>query len=339
MNKISNSEISALCESLAMLIDSGLPEEEAIIKLAEDGANSSAAIIRNKYDVSLSQALRDSEAFPEYMVEMTEIGEGTGRLSNMLLDLADYYERQGMYEDRIASLIIYPSILMFVLSAILLYIAVKVFPVFNGVYENLSGTVTSATAGMITFATVISWILCAMCLVVGILAIVLYVKWKGAMNKEEVIGYFKYTKFTSRIVYELELAGFTTAVSNYFSSGIDLETSMEQAIKLVKYEALKDKLQACMEALENGTDIVNAFRNNEIYSTANSRILIGAYTSGKMNEGWNDIAEAEWDSVSKSLNEVTESVEPVVTLVLAVVIGLLLLSIMLPLIGIMTAIA
>ena len=59
----------------------------------------------------------------------------------------------------------------------------------------------------------------------------------------------------------------------------------------------------------------------------------------KMNEGWNDIAEAEWDSVSKSLNEVTESVEPVVTLVLAVVIGLLLLSNMLPLIGIMTAIA
>lgn len=339
VKRFSNSEISAFCEGLAMLIDSGVPEEEAVGRMAEDGKNLPAVLAKEKYDMSLSQAFRDGGAFPDYMVDMTEIGESTGRLGDVLIDLAEYYERQGSYEDRIASLIFYPSILMFILSAILLYIAVKVFPVFSGVYANLGGVISGGTAGMITFATIISWVLCAVCLAIGVISVFFYMKWNNSVNKQDMIDSFKHVKFTSKIVYEVELARFTSAVSNYYSSGIDIESAMTYALKLVRFDLLREKLQGCINDLEEGSDVVKAFRDREIYASANNRILLGAYTTGKLNEGWNEMSEAEWSAVDASLREVTDSVEPVATLVLAVVIGLLLVSIMLPLIGIMTSIA
>lgn len=339
VRKFSNSEISAFCEGLAMLIDSGVPEEEAVSRMAEDGKNLPAVVIKEKYDMSLSQALRDSGVFPDYMIDMAEIGESTGRLGSILIDLSEYYERQGSYEDRIASLIFYPSILMFILSAVLLYISMKVFPVFSGVYANLSGVISGKTTGMITFATVVSWVLCALCLAIGVSSVVLYVKWKKSINKQDMSGTFGHFKFTARIVYEVELAMFTSAVSNYYSSGIDIESAMTYALKLVKFDMLREKLLGCINDLEEGRDVVKAFRDREIYAPANNRILLGAYTTGKLTEGWNEMSDSEWKSVDESLRDVTESVEPMATLVLAVVIGLLLISIMLPLIGIMTSIA
>ena len=339
MKKFSNGEISNFCEELAMFVDSGVSEEEALIRMAEDDKNVIAELIKNKYDMNLSKALTDTGAFPDYMVDMVEIGESTGRLGKVLLNLAEYYERQEDSENRVSSLIIYPSILMFILSGILLFIAIKVFPIFKDVYQSLGGLINENTAWLISFATVVSWVLFIACLLTGIVSVILYRRWKNSLNKKKVLKTLSKTSYTSKIAYEMDLAKFTSAVSNYYSAGIDLESAMSYAMKLVDSDELRVKLGDCIADSEAGEDIAKAFRNKNIYGPVNNRTLFGAINSGKLSEGLETMAAQEWDLVEQRLHDVTDSVEPVITLVISVVIGLLLISIMTPLIGILTAIS
>lgn len=339
MKKFSNGEISAFCEDLAMLIDSGVPEEDAIIRMAEDSGSKLAEIIRYKYDLSLSKAVAESMAFPEYMVSMIEVGEATGRVGTVLIKLSEYYDRQEENENRISSLIIYPSTLMFILSGVLLFIAIKIFPVFRDVYQSLGGVISGSSEGLITFATIISWGLFVICLTMGAASVIIYKKWEKSLDKQKTAGTFSRFSYVGKIIYEIELAKFTTAFSSYYSSGIDVETAMTYGLKLVYDKNLSGKIARCIARIQNGADIATAFKEEGIYASSNNRTLFSSFTAGKLSEGLESMANEEWRLVDENLQDVTDTIEPAITLGLSVIVGILLISIMIPLIGIMTAIA
>lgn len=339
MKNYSNTEMSNFCESLAMLINSGIPEEEALSQMAETENDILAQDIKDNYDYSFFKAVEESGKFPNYMVDMIKLGEATGRLGTVLVKLANYFEKEDDNERKIAETIIYPSIIMFIVSAVLLYIALMILPVFKNVYEMLGGVISNGTFGMLTGASVIAWVLFALCFITAVASAVLFRKWKNTRDKEDAIGIFRKFGFARDIILEIELAKFTAAVSNYYSSGIDIETAMSSSLKLVKYDVLKERIERCISKSEEGEDILQALNRENIYTKSNTRILLESASLGKLNEGFESVSGKQWIIANQSLENMTDSIEPAMALALSVIVALLLISIMLPLISIMTSIA
>ena len=94
---LSNTEIAAFCSQTAMILRSGISSIEGISIMLEDSQNADEKELLSAVNDtlmqtgSLTQALADTHAYPDYMISMVRIGEQTGRLDDVMDSLAVYY--------------------------------------------------------------------------------------------------------------------------------------------------------------------------------------------------------------------------------------------------------
>ena len=106
---LSNTEIAAFCSQTAMILRSGISSIEGISIMLEDSQNAGEKELLSAVNDtlmqtgSLTQALEDTHAYPDYMISMVRIGEQTGRLDDVMDSLAVYYEKEDSLAESIKS--------------------------------------------------------------------------------------------------------------------------------------------------------------------------------------------------------------------------------------------
>ena len=97
---LSNMEVSAFCSQMAMILRSGIFAMEGISIMLEDAEDPEERALLAQIDETLQEtgqlhtALRETSAFPDYLIQMIRIGEETGKLDDVMGALALYYERE-----------------------------------------------------------------------------------------------------------------------------------------------------------------------------------------------------------------------------------------------------
>ena len=135
--------VSVFCDSVALMLSVGIQTDEAVHMLSEDMGDTSFGKTCNKIyrsliaGKSLAQSMKDTEAFPRYATDMVEVGERSGHLEDVLRSLSVYYNEESRLFAKISSSIGYPTALLCIMSAILLFAVLIILPVFIGVYERL----------------------------------------------------------------------------------------------------------------------------------------------------------------------------------------------------------
>ena len=143
--------VSVFCDSVALMLSVGIQTDEAVHMLSEDMGDTSFGKTCNKIyrslitGKSLAQSMKDTGAFPRYATDMVEVGERSGHLEDVLRSLSVYYNEGSRLFAKISSSIGYPTALLCIMSAILLFAVLIILPVFIGVYERLSGSLTAGS--------------------------------------------------------------------------------------------------------------------------------------------------------------------------------------------------
>ena len=138
--------MSVIFTELGLIVKAGIPISEGILMLSEDEPNAETKemlrTIYDKVDVgeSFALAVRESESFPEYAVEMITIGEETGNLENVFTSLSTYYERRDALAKTIRSAVFYPTMLMSMALIVVLVLIIKVMPIFSDVFKRLGSS-------------------------------------------------------------------------------------------------------------------------------------------------------------------------------------------------------
>lgn len=129
---ISNLILSRFCRITAILIESGVPILQIMDLVAENSGNTlvSQVILRIKQSLNegktMSGPMKESLFFPPMIVQMVSVGEQTGRLSELLIQVSDYYDSQIDYTiNNLVSLI--EPILILVLGCMVLFMALGIF--------------------------------------------------------------------------------------------------------------------------------------------------------------------------------------------------------------------
>ena len=343
--ELSNLETADLCRKLALLLHSGISTNDGLYLMAEEEkdprirnllANMAHAMDRGMY---LHQAFDDAQCFPTYMLGLLQVGEEVGKIEETLIALTNYYENREKLQRQIVSSLTYPAILLLLMLIVIIVLLSQVLPIFNEIYMSLGGHLTGIAGGLLLlgqFLNRIIPILCGMLLAGLLFVAVLYLR---TDFRRKVTALWRRNYGDRGITKKMNNAHFAQALSMGFSSGLGLEDAVEMATKLLAdTPGAVQRCKNCRKQLLQGADLVVALEENDLLTHSNCRLLTLGMRSGTGDEIIETISQRMQAEVQESLESLVSKVEPALVLITSGLVGVILLSVMLPLMNIMAAI-
>ena len=316
MKLLSNEEISSLCLELSLLFHAGVGAGDALSLLAEESDKKYRDFLGNMARQvddgrSLSQALRESGRFPAYVCGLVEVGERTGKTEEALSALSAYYENRVRLNRRLRSALLYPAVMLGLMLVVIAVLLIQVLPIFDDVYASLGSRLTGVAAGLLTVGR---WLDQAMPVVWAVLALMAFFILLFAVS-----------------------AGFRAGVLSLWrrSQG---DRGVSKKLNTARLAHAKSRCESCRSRIERGQPLGEALRGSDLLPPAQIRLLELGQRSGCGDDAMAKIAGDLTEEGEAALDDMVGRVEPALVLVCSVLVGLILLSVMLPLMHIMSAI-
>ena len=340
--KMTNPELIYLCRQLSMLLKAGISLLEGISILRDDAdTKDGQKILSVIYDELLEtgdiqSALEKTEVFPSYFVHMGKMGELSGNLDDTFASLAAHYEREEALTGSIRDALTYPLIMLGMLSAVLLVLIVKVMPVFDQVFQELGVEMSGAAAGVLHLGNglrryALVFLILFLLLAVGLLYLTRTTK--GRIQLRTIARKFPLSR---RLMYDTSCARFASGMSVALKSGLDTEEGFDLVTQLVDDPDFCQKIASAREAIQNGEDFSDALNKAGIFSGIDARMVSVGFRAGAADSALSDIASRLQTETDEKLQSLAGLLEPTLVAVLSVLVGLILLSVMLPLVNVMS---
>ena len=338
--------LSAYCEGIAMMQSAGIQTDEAVHLLSENMTEGPFRTACEKVyrslvlGNSLAKSMNDTGAFPEYALNMISAGERAGRLENVMRNLAHYYAEEDRLFAKMRSAIVYPAALLGIMTLILLFTVVVILPVFVDVYASIAGNLSSSSYAYVNASILIGWvalIIMAVCTLIVLIAL----RMSRGEGRTRLIRCFEKLPVTHDAMYRLAVSRFSTALATFTSTGMDSDMAMNQALSMVDHDELRMKVTAAYQEMtdpKQAQSLSQAIYNNEIFDPINARMLLIGNRSGSIERVLQRLSGSLFDDAIIRIDALIDSVEPALAAFLTISVGATLISVMLPLIGIMGSI-
>ena len=337
---IPEDEISIFCEQIAMVLKSGVPLYEGLEAVCENYKDTKYEEcfldINEDYQkgTSFYDACTKADVFPEYMLQMINVGEKSGKLDNVMDNLAKFYDRENRIHEMVKSAVLQPSIMMVVMGAVVLLLVVKVLPIFKEVFRNLGSTFSETTNDVISVCTTIGIVVLVLLLILIIIAVIFGVLLKSDMKQEALNFAGKVFKPVNRIRNRIATERFASVMSMMLSSGYNLTECLEMSAKIVEDQKYVVKINKCLELVNADTAFAAAIEEAELFDKLTLRMVQIGITTGQSDHAFDRIAEIYAEEVDTRIHNLISWIEPALVAVMTVLVGAILLSVMLPLITI-----
>ncbi len=335
-------DLSTFCEQLGLILGSGITVIEGFyIMLEEAGDEASKSLfggIINELELGnqLSKALSKSGVFPAYMISMIQIGEISGRLETVFNSLALYYAREDNLRKTIKHSVTYPLIMVAMMLLVITVLVVNVMPIFNSVFQQLGSEITGFSKFLMDIGTGISENIAVIFVLLGVIVLLVLLT-IFTKKGQELFKNFKDNFFATRgIVENIAVARFAGGLSLMLSSGLDTDDSLNMVERMVENNSLKTKIKALRNDMQNGSPFSKAMIENKIFAGVYARMLAVGFKTGQVDGVMESISKRYDEDVTRRLENVVSIIEPTIVAVLSVIVGAILLSVMLPLMSIIS---
>lgn len=341
--KLRPQDLTVFCTQIAMFLRAGISLVEGLGLLSEDldgGPLSDTVKQLNRYiedRCPLSEAMEKTGGFPRYMVNMVSIGEYSGNLEEMLYSLSRYYEREQALKQRVKSAITYPVVLLVMMAAIVLLLIVQVLPMFNDILTSMGGEMPPAVAWIMAVSVFLStwWYIVLIVLAVLIAGGVFFVRSPGG---SVVWAKFKASCPGIRGVYsKIAAERFSTAMAFLLKSNVDIDKALDFAKDIMGNAYMTDRIEKAQQLSIGGASFEEAIYKAGIFPKLFTRMLGIGFKTGEMDSTMTRLSELYEQDVDNTLKRLTSIIEPAFVAILSIVVGIILISIMLPLIEVMSS--
>jgi len=178
-----------------------------------------------------------------------------------------------------------------------------------------------------------------LCVLLAVVVVLIVVAARSQRVRQKLLGMWRGKQGDKGIFRRINIARFVQALSMAMSSGLNDCEAVELATNLAEgNEKFRRRCAACMEKLNDGAALSAALRETELLNRAECRLLEAGLRGGSGEGVMEQIALRMLEESEQELESLTGRIEPTVVVVMSVLVGVILLSVMLPLMHIMTAI-
>lgn len=333
------------CRELHQLVRTGIPLAEGLTMLREDETDPDTwswleALCRSTEEgLPLASALRETGAFPAYMTDMVSLAEETGRLEDVLLSLQRHYDRQLRMAADIRGAVAVPVTLFAVMVAVVILLVTQVLPVFDRVFAQLGVRMGAVATGMMNAGAVLAKAGTGIAVVlVAAAAAALVVALVPALREKFAAGFRR--SFGGRgILGQMAAARFASSMSMAVASGLSMEESVALSAKLCGgAKEIDEKTERCRKEIEEGGSPADALAGSGLFSGRDCRLLKLAEQTGSLPDTLEDLAQRQEEESLRRIDRTVGAIEPAIVVITSALAGVILLSVMLPLMGLLSTI-
>ena len=339
--KLSPEELYAFSDEMGMMIEGGVPAVEAItLMLEESDGEADKRLLKEMQDViyetsSFSKAVEKTGVFPEYYNKMISLGESTGKTDSTLISLSHHYERQVSVRKAVKSAIGYPLLMVAMMFAIIIVLITKIMPIFEKVFNQLGSEMEGVSGGLLSLGKFLGRYAAVFLILIALIVVGLIILANSKKGKDRLIGFGYHFKSIRSIIDKLSISSFASGMAMTLSSGMDIMQALELSSDLIISKSFREKIEKCKESFMETMDIGKALHASGIFTGLYGRMVILSSRTGNMEQTMEKIANTYQEESDDEINGLISIVEPTLVILMSVIVGMILLSVMLPLLSIM----
>ncbi len=285
---------------------------------------------RVKTGESLSSAFEAQSGIPQIYTTTLLAGERSGNLQEVLERYVSFQRVSLTFRKKLTASLIYPSLLLTLVTALLIFMFTVVIPQFAELYEQIGSQLPAMTVGLLTFGKWmqhnILWISIIL-LVGGVAGYRFSVTERG---RDFVDGFRIGIPVFGKIWIKYQVALFSRTLSTLLTGGLPLVPSLDTASRSISSRRVSRAVQTSIETVREGQSLAAALTTTKVIpDLATEMISVGEQT-GALPQMLNSVAEFYEEDVATALTAALALIEPAILIVMGVVVVFILISLYLP---------
>ena len=340
--KIKAGDLSFSLTQLSTYIKSGIPLADSVKILAKQARKPALKKSFNQlvYQLLKGESLSDAmimqdKVYPKLLINMVKTSEMTGDLPSILDDMAEYYTSMDQTRKQMKSAMTYPIVVLSIAFGVLIFMLTYLVPQFSSMFEANGAELPTLTK---TILNVSKFVKTKWMYLFGGIALVIFIFMelykriqKFRQTVQIILMHLPVVK--SIIIYN-EIANFTKTFASLLNHGVFITDSMEILSKITNNEVYKRIINTTLENLGKGDSISSAFRGEWAVPVVAYEMIVTGETTGQLGAMMEKVA-AHFQALHKNtIDSMKSLVEPLLICFLAVVVGIILISIVQPMFSI-----
>ncbi|MGE5610526.1 MAG: type II secretion system F family protein [Bacillota bacterium] len=329
--------LTLFCRQFAVMINAGVALMPCISILQKQTSSPRFAFILNEVrrslesGESLAKSLsRHPKAFPSIMISMIEAGEAGGVLDRVLERVAEHFEKESALVQKVKSAMTYPIIVIVVAIGVTAALIMFVLPMFAEMFEGSGVALPWITRFLLGVSDMLTkyWYLFVIAMALIIVPTVLYVRTaQGRRNKDALLLNLP---LFGPLTLKMVASRFSRTLSTLLSSGVPLMQCLEIVSRVVNNVIVGERLGEVTEQVRTGVPLGLSLEKCQLFPPMVVQMTAIGEETGSMDELLTKVADFYDQEVDIAVKNLTTAIEPAITLFLAGVVTVILLSVFLP---------
>ena len=336
--KIPARDMSVFCRQFASILKAGVSVINALEMLSEQTENKKLkeAIVNTQSNVekgeSLSDSMRQNDAFPSFLIDMVRAGEASGSLENSLTRMAIQFEKDAKLNGIVKKAMMYPIVLICVMIGVVIVMLTFVIPSFMTMFEDLDSELPATTKAILAMSNSLKnywyiYIIVVVGIVVGI-----------QMYKRTDNGRHNLDKLKLKIpVFGLlqtksACASFARTMSTLLQAGMPMIDALEISASTMKNVLFYDGLEKVKNGVSLGLPLSNQLKATGLFPAMVVHMVGIGEETGNVEEMLTNSATYYEEEVEVQTQTLTSLMEPIIIVLMAFVVVLLIMAIYQPMI-------
>ena len=339
---LSTDELGFFSGQLALMLQGGIPLYEGVEALYENyretryGTAFTTVYEETQLGHSLSDAMEASGLFPAYAVHMVTVGEDTGKLENVLLSLSRHYERESALRRAVRDSVRYPMVLMCIMTAVVILLNVKVLPLLKRVLASLGSEASALSAAAMRIGSILGIAVMVFTFLILVLTVICSLLIRSGRGGPllDVLGRIFPT--VGKLRGKIGTERFLSVLSLSLSAGSENEAAIAECVQMTEDPATRKKINLILEKVTSGTALTDALLQSGMLEPLKARMINVGFMTGHSDEVTEHVANLYAGDTDEEMERMLGLIEPVLVSILAAIIGCILLSVIIPLAGVMS---
>jgi type IV pilus assembly protein PilC len=278
----------------------------------------------------LSDAFAAQGAFPKIYTTTLMAGEKSGNMEEVLSRYIAFQRLALTFKKKLAVSLVYPTLLVTVVSCMVVFLVTYVVPQFAKLFENLNAKLPDITIMMLTIGTNAQKYAPYIAVAVVIAILGLW-RWKSTdTGADKIDGVILAMPMLGQIWLKYQVANFSRMLSTLLSGGMPLVPSLETAAASMSSRRILNGILEASTRVREGRSLAKSIEEQNLFPDLSVEMIEVGESTGALPAMLNSVAEFYEEDVQTALGAAMALIEPVILIVMAVFVGGVLISLYLP---------
>lgn len=337
-SKIKAGDLAFMLTQLATYLKAGIPLINAVRILAKQSTDAMHKKVLNKivYDLVVGEKFslaleKQGKTFPSLLINMVKTSEMTGDLAGTLEEMAEYFTETDKSKKALISALTYPAVIFTVAIVAVVFIVIYVVPQFVGMFASNGAELPGITLFIIAASDFLgaNWWKILLGIIVFIIVFMQLYKRVRDFRKAVQTGMMHLPVIGNVVIYN-EVATLTRTFASLLNHSVFITDSMEILSKLSNNEIYKEIINRTMITLSKGGKISDSFKGEWAFPVVAYEMLVTGESTGQLALMMEKVAAHYQNLHTNVVSSMKSLIEPIILGFLAVAVGFIVLSIMMP---------